>query len=277
MNELTLSEPMGLAPAEQTIRVANLLEMAVEKGMDPTALEKLVALHERIMDREAESQFNAAMQAFQSECPVIGKTSVADTGRYKYTFASLDHVAESIRPYTDKHGFSYSFDSAIDANFVKVTCIVAHIGGHKRRNDFSAPIDTKAAMNDTQKYASAVSYGQRYALKLAFGLSFGDDDDAKQLHPNPEPKADAPKTETRGTRKSSPEGVTAKQVGDAVTEWKTFAKDDSFDAWKVFVLKETGRMFNPKQSTEWTLADLRAVHAAIQREQGVPQNDEIPF
>ena len=164
--------------------VTSLLEMAVSGGLSPEGLEKLVLLQERILDRNAAAEFSRAMQAFQAECPTISKNrTVTVTTRggapYSYDYAELSHIAEEIRPLLDRHGLSYAFDSDWTENRIVVTCIVRHVGGHSERTKFSCPASSNAGMSDQQKAASALSYAQRYAMRMAFGLTTGEgrDDD----------------------------------------------------------------------------------------------------
>lgn len=168
-------QPVTLEPAG----TFNALQLAIEKGVSPETLEKIVALQERILERDGRMAFAAAMAAFQGECPPITKNKTAtNQGRPMYQFAELDHIAEKIRPLLQKHGLSYRFDSTIEEDRVKVVCIVRHIAGHSESANFEAPVDGTSMMNKAQKAASALSYARRYALILALGLTTtGDQDD----------------------------------------------------------------------------------------------------
>ena len=102
------------------------------------------------------------------------------------------HIADPIRDC----GLSYDFDVetvsyyGADAHFMKgsgqyaqkvglegrpavlrVTCIVRHIGGGKHTSKFEPIIEYSASQNPTQSVAVARSYGMRYALIQALGLS----------------------------------------------------------------------------------------------------------
>jgi hypothetical protein len=60
--------------------IEQILIAAVERGIDPDALEKLVALQERVEAKRAEKAFNAAMATFKAECPSILKNREATKG-----------------------------------------------------------------------------------------------------------------------------------------------------------------------------------------------------
>jgi len=141
-------------------------------------LEKLVDLQERVMRINAERAFNSAIQAFQFECPSIKHDGHAAFGNTKYSYATLAQVANTIRPYLDKHGLSYGFTSESVSDGIKVTCTVKHVEGHSGSADFVVAIDNNAkGMNIAQRAASALSYARRYALLMALGITTADTDD----------------------------------------------------------------------------------------------------
>lgn len=171
----------------------NLLLRAVEQGATPEALEKLVALQERIMAKNAEMEFNRAIQEFQSECPPIDKDRTAEVRKdgkiqYTYKYATLEQIARTIQPLLKKHGLSYSFDSSCvpigNREVLVAKCTVHHVAGHSRSGTFQCPIDSTARMNVMQQSASALSYARRYALTLALGITTAEyDDDARSMDP----------------------------------------------------------------------------------------------
>lgn len=176
--------------------IAAILGNAVEKGMAPEALEKLVALYERVADRQAAQEFSASMAAFQAECPSIAKTSEAEIvtrsgAKYGYKYAELDEIARTVRPLLHKHGLSYTWDSAEDKGSIVCSCIVRHANGHSVTAKFSCSIDSAAAMSGAQKSGAALTYARRQALIQALGLTTtdGDNDAALPAH-DPRPVTD---------------------------------------------------------------------------------------
>jgi hypothetical protein len=216
-----LAAPMNL----QTI--GNLLTLAVEKGLSPEALERLVNLQQRLMQQHAEAEFNAAIQSFQAQCPVITKNATADAGKYKYNFADLPHIAQTIKPFLETNGLSYSFDSTLDTNRLRVTCTVHHVAGHSRTSTFEAQIDGPSAMSSLHKSASTLTYCRRYALTLALGLTTADtDDDGRGIttpSPQPGPDPNSPRVATREQRQQADAGpprVTAETLNRMLMKWK---------------------------------------------------------
>ena len=173
-------EIASLTPAQ----MPELMRLAVEKG-GVEALEKLVAMHERMADRMAAQEFAAAMAAFQEECPPIRKTSVAKVvtksgGSYTYVYAELDEIARTVRPLLHKHGLTYAWDSKLSesGSMLCVICTVSHANGHKLTASFEEPTEALTqAMSPQQRYAAALTFGRRQTLVSVLGLTTCDPDD----------------------------------------------------------------------------------------------------
>lgn len=132
-----------------------LIKTAIDKGIDPEALGKLLDLQDRVLAKQAESEFTQAKKKFQARCPVINKNRHADIkGGAKYSFADLENITQTIRPLLEEHGFSWSFTQRHNGDIVEVVCILKHESGHKEETSFSAPWTTNAGMSPMQKYAS---------------------------------------------------------------------------------------------------------------------------
>lgn len=171
---LTTREAASLAPVDDTQR---LMAIAIEQGeAGVAALERLVAMRERAEDRLASRQYTEAIARFQELCPVVAKNSA---GAHGARYATLDGIMDAIRPAMVSAGLSVTFDSEeADGGRLRVWCIVHHRAGHSERASFIVSREAKSnRMNDTQRDGSALSYGRRYALCLALGISTGERDD----------------------------------------------------------------------------------------------------
>lgn len=173
----------GVAPGASAIAdVGALLKLALDKGVGVETLERLVALHERVTDRQAVVEFNSAFAAFQESCPRIDKNSTAEVatrsgGRFSYRYAELDHVADVIGPHLRACGLSYNWDSKLDGKLLEVTCHLRHVAGHGTRASFSLPFDASSpSMNSQQAHAAALTYGRRQSLIAVLGLTTCDPD-----------------------------------------------------------------------------------------------------
>lgn len=165
-----------VAATEHTNPVFGLLQMAIEKNIPVEALEKLQALYEKALDRQAASEFAAAVAEFQRTCPPIHKNALTDyttkSGmRVKYAYAELPEITKTIAPHLQKNGLAYTWDSRVEGSMVTVVCILRHTNGHKERAQFTCPAESNAGMSEQQKYAAALSFGRRQTLIQVLGLT----------------------------------------------------------------------------------------------------------
>ncbi len=144
---------------------------------------------------EEKKEIAKAMNALQKQMRPASKDSVNPHFRSKY--ASFESTWEALRdPLTD-HGLSCSQEVTTNEKSVSVITFVLHISGEWIE---FGPLTMPVTKNDCQGFASAISYSQRYALKAAFGIPSGDDDDGNaaaqspkqsQVAPNNDPKLSA--------------------------------------------------------------------------------------
>lgn len=247
-------------PAQQADAVLSLLASSIERGLAPEALEKLVALQERVMASASKQAYYNAMKAFQAKCPVVGKNRTAkirsrkgEESSYEYGFADLACVADTIRALCKEFGFSYRWDQKWDGKVIEVTCTVNHVAGHSEVTTFAVPIDSGAVMSDMQKFAAATTFARRHSLVLAFGLSIGDDQDGREAYPAPPRDQSAPKTPPRGQRETP---ITGAEIKDIVTFFKGEFPNATVAEWAGFVADKVGREFDVTKASQWTRGDL---------------------
>ncbi len=161
----------------------SMMRLAIEKdGVE--ALERIKALYREEQDRQAAREFFAALADFQALCSPIAKTSTAKVvtksgTSFQYEYAELDEIARHVREAgLHQRGFSYGWDSIYEESPRRITavCTLRHANGHSEKASFQAPVDASAAMNDTQKAASALTYAKRQSLVQVLGLSTADPD-----------------------------------------------------------------------------------------------------
>jgi hypothetical protein len=141
-------------------------------------MERLMDMHERLMEKQAETAFNKAMIEAQKECRVV----VADK-RNEQThsdYASYEAMDRVLRPVYTKHGFAITFNTGDGApdNYVRVVCDVLHTDGHSKSYHIDMPADGKGAkggdvMTKTHAVGSGTTYGRRYLVNMIFNLSVG--------------------------------------------------------------------------------------------------------
>lgn len=163
--------------------ITQLLSLAIDRNVPVETIEKLVALHERMADRSAAMEFAEAMTAFRTECPPITKTQ--ENSQFQVTrsgvkrnarFAPLEEIDRVARPVAARHGLTWTWDTRIEGELMHVSCRVAHVGGHSVVTNVSMPFESKAGSSPQQKFGSAQSYGMRYSLIAAMGITTADED-----------------------------------------------------------------------------------------------------
>lgn len=175
--KITDEDCKALAPNDPM----GLLQIAIKNNSAIDVIERLAALQEKMLARDAEMEFNRAMNEVQAEIPRIAPDLNNTQTKSRYaSYAALDRV---LRPIYTKKGFSLSFDTADcpKADCVRAVCYVSHKAGHTRRYQADMSADGKGAkggdvMTKTHAGGAAMTYGQRYLLKYIFNVAIGEDD-----------------------------------------------------------------------------------------------------
>lgn len=169
-------------PVESSTAIIQVIERAaLNPDIDVEKMERLFALQERMLTRNAEMSFNAAMRAAQEEMPKVLRNKRNDQTSSNY--ADLEKVNEVIVPVYTKHGFSLSFGTADTTipGHIRITCLASHIDGHSRPYFADMPLDLaglKGNQNKTPTHAhgSTMSYGRRYLTLLIFNITLTNED-----------------------------------------------------------------------------------------------------
>lgn len=278
-NQSLITDQPQPAGALSLNTIGTMMSLAIEKGID---LKELVELHERLKRSAAEEAFNEAIQRFQADCPVVDhdqaatvRSSKGEGSSYSYTFASLPHIVKTIKPLLKECGLSYSFDSKVEKGLITVTCTIHHVMGHKRTSTFEAAASGAPGMSDIQKYASTITYGQRYALKLGLGLMTVDTDDDGRgsgdgSHENPESDPKAPRERTRRERQGAPDNAVLarkKLIEQVYQSWRTETAERQEQVAKAHAeerktmfrnwvrVKSGNETIDPAKPHEWTPGD----------------------
>lgn len=174
--------------AQQQPEPATLMAVISRAASDPNTdiekMERLMGMYERMELRKAEAAFNEAMVEAQAKIGRIGADKQnSQTHSWYATYAAIDR---EVRPIYTECGFALSFNTeSASPETVRVVCLVSHRDGFTRSYGVDMPADGKGAkgndvMTKTHAAGSAMSYGQRYLLKLIFNIAIGvdpDDDD----------------------------------------------------------------------------------------------------
>lgn len=181
--EANMSQQLAAKPealAEVTDLSGGILSVIARAASDPAVdvdkLERLLAMQERILAQDAEQIFNEAMKAAQEEIrPVVANKKNPQT---KSDYANLEALSDAIDPITRSHGFTPSFgsDASPLPDHYRVTCRLAHTGGHARDYHADVPIDMTGIKGERNKtmthgWGSAMTYGRRYLKLLIFDVA----------------------------------------------------------------------------------------------------------
>lgn len=170
---------MSPQQAPQEVNIESLITLGIEKGLTVDTMERLMAMRRELKSEKAKELYDEAMSLFQIECPIIEKKKKVlnkNSTTTRYAYAPLDKIVEQVKALIQKHGFSYTFKTEVEDVWVKAVCIVKHKYGHSETSDFKIPIDKDAYMNGPQQFASALTFGKRYAFCNAFGILTADED-----------------------------------------------------------------------------------------------------
>lgn len=224
------------------------LEKAIEKGLDPVTIGKMMDLQERWEAGKARKEYVEAMAGFKRECPaVIGKDKRADfgQGKAKYSYATTGAIVTAITPALSKFGLSLSWETTQKDHLVTVTCHVTHSGGHRESASLTGPHDESGGKNPIQTLGSSVHYLQRYTMVSVLGLATADMDDPDK--DDIRPAVEMPRAKTATAASTSADGTkTATGTLDEVT-----VKDgESANVkWQKFGMKVSGKWYSTFVST----------------------------
>jgi hypothetical protein len=176
-NAVAVHEPTSAPVLPESAAILQVIERAaLNPNVDIDKMERLLEMQQRIVARNAQADFAAALAEMQAELPVIKERGKNTNTGSKY--ALWEDVNEQIRPILGKHGFSISSRTKTEGDFVAVTGVLTHRGGHSEETTFTLPVDKGPSRNLVQAHGSSISYGKRYTAAALLNLtSRGEDDD----------------------------------------------------------------------------------------------------
>lgn len=188
-------------PAEVTDLSGGILNVIERAARDPSVdidkMERLIAMQERVLSRQAKEAYDAALAELQPSLPVVTEHGgIKDrNGNIQSTYALWEDINDAIRPLLAEHGFALSFKTGRQGDAVAVTGILSHRGGHREETTLELPADGSGSKNAVQAIGSSVQYGKRYTASALLNItSRGEDDDgqsATKYLPGGEPVARA--------------------------------------------------------------------------------------
>lgn len=187
MNQVARKEPDAVPiPQTEASAFVSMIERAArDPSVDMDKLERLLAMKERQETRAAEQAFAEAMAKAQAEMRAVAADANNPQTRSRYaSYMALDRAT---RPIYTRHGFALSFNTDVGPtpDILIVGCSVMHAAGYTRHYSVPMPADGKGAkggdvMTKTHATGAAMTYGQRYLLKMIFNIAVGDDTDGNE-------------------------------------------------------------------------------------------------
>jgi hypothetical protein len=165
---------------------------ASDPAVDIDKMERLIAMQERIQERQAKADFTAAKLTMRPYLPVIdmrGRIVIKDKNTGEITqetaFARFEDIHAAVMPVLTEYGFDLSFKNGLSPDGkVRVTTILDHIAGHSEDTYFDLPHDSSGSKNAVQAVGSSTSYAKRYGVLSILNIRVaGEDDDATTAIP----------------------------------------------------------------------------------------------
>lgn len=163
-----------------------MIDKLVERpDFDVEKLERLLDMQERIMNRTAMEQFNAAMAEMQCEMPSIAERGkIIVKGELRSRYATFEDINDVVKPIMKRFGFAVSFRVEQVQGGIQVTGVLMHRAGHREETTMLLPHDGSGTKNAVQAVGSSVSYGKRYVMSALLNITTrGEDDDGESAAP----------------------------------------------------------------------------------------------
>jgi len=161
----------------------NLLDAITKAALDPNIdvqkMHGLLDVHERMINKQAEINFNNALAAMQDRIPRIKKDGrIEHKGNLIGTYATYEAIDAVMRPLLIEYGFGLRFNSKQSGSLITVMGTLSHKDGHSITNEIPLNLEGGGAKNSVQAAGSTITYGKRYIVQMFFNLVFeGEDDD----------------------------------------------------------------------------------------------------
>lgn len=174
-----------------------LLDVIARAARDPSVdidkMERLLAMQERVQERQAKQAFTEAKIAMRPELPEItmkGMIVIRDKNnpsiiKQETPFARFEDLHELVTPVLIRHGFDLKFKNGMAPDGkVRVITILSHVAGHEDDTYFDLPHDSSGSKNPVQAVGSSTSYGKRYGTISILNIRVvGEDDDGVSAVP----------------------------------------------------------------------------------------------
>ena len=185
MTELqTISNTNITAVSNEQQMISNIINISQNPDINVDRLERLLAMQERMMDRQAKLEFNNALARIQAKMPRILGTGKIKNDKKNFTIKYLkyDDIDNTLRPFLSAEGFSLVHDKQDVNNRLVVTTTLKHRDGHQEKVSMPLPYDQpNKTKNAVQAALSTFTYGKRANVMAFFNIVMEGEDDNPQL------------------------------------------------------------------------------------------------
>lgn len=194
--ELELRRDDAVDVQPQATQTADMLALIFRAASDPACntanMKDLLAMAERMEDRQREKEFNNDLATVQALMPQLDQRGAIEYGKGKpINYALLEDIDLQIRPIYSEHGFAVAWDTEYLDGRIRVIGDFKHRCGRSERRSVTLPSDTSGGKNNVQASGSTVTYGRRMLLKMFFNLiEKGQDTDGANLDKITQKQAD---------------------------------------------------------------------------------------
>ncbi len=158
------------------------LEMVADKLSEHDNLFDKISIITAASEPSLDKLFDALAKA-QAELTDPEKDREVNTGKYKYSYATLAGVLSTVRPVLAKQGLSLvqlpTRASNEGREILGLTTILAHKSGQSIDNYFEMVVPDP----NPQGIGSAMTYMRRYAVMAILAIAGAEDDDAEAAQP----------------------------------------------------------------------------------------------
>jgi hypothetical protein len=178
---MTQENKQQVVAVQESAMISIIAKAASDPNVDVAKLEKLLDMQERIMEKQAEIEFNLDMNNLRVELPAVVKNKANSQTNSRY--ADLEAIQKVVSPLLSKYGFYDRYEDDFPSErIVGTTCEIVHKNGFSRKNRVQFTLDDvgiKGTANKTATHATASSmtYGQRLSLCRALGVQISIDND----------------------------------------------------------------------------------------------------
>jgi hypothetical protein len=163
--------------SENAAVMAIIERAALNPDVDAAKMDQLFALQEKILSRNARTEYFRALAMMAGAMPAIEEKG---KGHNSTKYAKWEDIQAAITPVLGQYGFALSFRTKVEDKAIRITAILAHREGHTEENELLLPADNSGSKNAVQAVGSSITYGFRYTACALLNIQTGiTDDDGK--------------------------------------------------------------------------------------------------